>query len=117
MTNFFRIIFPYKFEDAWVFDDDAMGLDKEPFVFGADDMIDWLVQDIPSASDGFRLLFSHKPFPGYQAEATWIREEMEGNWYKLSEPEMEGWLCPALLKYFDAPPEKIYAKAEPRKVL
>jgi len=23
---------------------------------------------------------------------------------------MAGWLCPALLRYFDAPPKKIYAQ-------
>lgn len=115
MSNFLRIIFPYQFEDAWVFDDQAMGLDKEPFVFGADDMIDWLVRDIPSAANGFRLLFSHQPFPGFQAKAVWQREEMAGNWYRLDDPAMEGWLCPALLRYFNQPPQEIYAKAEPRK--
>jgi DNA polymerase III gamma/tau subunit len=25
---------------------------------------------------------------------------------------MEGWLCPALLKYFEEPPANIYFKAE-----
>jgi hypothetical protein len=25
---------------------------------------------------------------------------------------MEGWLCPALLKYFDHAPKELYAKAE-----
>ncbi|MCB1606103.1 MAG: hypothetical protein KDI71_03870 [Xanthomonadales bacterium] len=115
MSNFLRIIFPYKFEDAWVFDDEAKGLDKEPFVFGADLMIDHLVADIPDADTGFRLLFSHAPFPGYQAKASWLREEMSGNWYQLESPPMEGWLCPALLQYFDSPPAEIYAKAEPRR--
>jgi hypothetical protein len=28
---------------------------------------------------------------------------------------MEGWLCPALFKYFDAAPPKIYAQFRPRK--
>ncbi|MEO1037485.1 MAG: DUF6717 family protein [Pseudomonadota bacterium] len=114
MANFLRIIFPYKFEDAWVFDDETKELDKEPFVFGADDVIEWMVRDIPSSGNGFRLLFSHAPFPGFQVHAKWIREEMEGNWYRVGEPEMEGWLCPALLKYFDTPPSDIYARAEPK---
>jgi hypothetical protein len=26
---------------------------------------------------------------------------------------MEGWLCPALLKYYDAAPPEIYVKADP----
>jgi hypothetical protein len=32
------------------------------------EMIDLLVQDIPHVDEGFRLLFSTNPFPGYQAE-------------------------------------------------
>ena len=27
---------------------------------------------------------------------------------------MEGWLCPALFKYFDKAPSEIYVKAEPK---
>lgn len=115
MSNFLTVIFPYKFEGTWVFDDEDKGLDKEPFVFGADDMLDWLVTDLTDAERGFRLLFSHSPFPGYQARAEWVREEVEGNWYRLEQPAMEGWLCPALLKYFDKPPREIFAKAESKK--
>ena len=50
-------------------------------------------------------------FPGYQLNLTWIREKCEGNWYSLNDVE-EGWLCPALLKYFETAPSEIYAKAE-----
>lgn len=114
MGNFLQIIFPYQFECAWVFDDEDKELDKEPFVFGADTIIDQMVVDIPGAENGFKLLFSHAPFPGYQVHGEWIREEMEGNWYRVSDFGIEGWLCPALLKYFDSPPENIYAKAGPK---
>ena len=41
-------------------------LDQEPFVMGIPQMIDDLVQDIPNAREGFRLLFSTAPFPGFQ---------------------------------------------------
>ena len=114
MSNFLQVIFPYKYEGVWVFDDESKGLDKEPFVFGADDIIDMMVVDMDDAHSGFKLLFSHGPFPGYQAHGEWVREEMEGNWYRLADQSIEGWLCPALLKYFDNPPKNIYAKAEPR---
>jgi hypothetical protein len=40
-----------------VFDDPAVGLKAEPFVSGIPEMIDALVQDIPQADRGFRLLF------------------------------------------------------------
>ena len=44
----------------------------------------------------------------------WRREEYGGNRYFLPAFEMEGWLCPALFKYFDKAPKEIYVKAEPR---
>ena len=47
MTNAITIIEPYWFHDTWVFDDDSVGLDKEPFVAGIPEMIDELVKDIP----------------------------------------------------------------------
>lgn len=71
------------------------------------------MRDIPNANAGFRLLFSATPFPGYQVRLDWNREEFWGNWYRWEERGMEGWLCPALLKYFDKAPPQLYCRAEP----
>ena len=46
----------------WVFDDLDVGLRKEPFVFGIDDMITRLVAIVPNAEAGFRLLFRRSRF-------------------------------------------------------
>ena len=75
-----------------------MGLRQEPFVSGEDATIDRLVKEIPNAELGFTLVFSAQPFPGYQVEFEWRREEFSGNWYYSSALEMEDWLCPALFK-------------------
>jgi hypothetical protein len=75
-------------------------------------MIDALVQDIPQADRGFRLLFSATPFPGYQVELIRLRSEHGGNWYRWTTTNMEGWLCPALAKYFSEPPQTLYVRAE-----
>lgn len=112
MANVMMVIFPYRYEHTWVFDDDRVGLVREPFVSGVPEMIDILVQDIPNAEKGFKLLFSANPFPGYQAELVWLREEYGGNWYFWQEKNIEGWLCPALFKYFSETPQKVYCKAE-----
>ena len=112
-ANSIMVIAPYWHAGTWVFDDPSVGLAKEPFVSGVPEMIDHLTTHIPDARRGFRLLFSSRPFPGYQAKFTHAREEFSGNWYQLDDPPMEGWLCPALFKYFDAAPRTIYAKAEP----
>jgi hypothetical protein len=112
MSNSLFIIVPYQYAGAWVFDDPAVGLVQEPFVSGADSMIDRLVSDLPRARQGFRLLFSATPFPGYAVRLEWDREEYGGNWYRWPEAGMEGWLCPALFKYFTKAPQEIYIKAE-----
>jgi hypothetical protein len=110
--NSILIIFPYKINNTWFFDDPNYHLVREPFVFGMPEMIDKLVSDIPNSNMGFRLLFSAKPFPTYQAEIDLLRREYEGNWYFWKDKNLEGWLCPALLLYFAEPPEKIYCRAE-----
>ncbi|BBD57827.1 hypothetical protein NIES2109_05950 [Nostoc sp. HK-01] len=112
MTNSMMVIFPYRHNQTWVFDDERLGLVQEPFVSGVPEMIDILVQGIANVEEGFKLLFSASPFPGYQAELTWLREEYNGNWYLWREKGLEGWLCPALFKYFEQAPAKIYCQAE-----
>ena len=110
-----HVLMPYRHQGSWVFDDPDVGLNKEPFVCGIDDMIDRLVAGVPTAEQGFRLVFSPRPFPGYAAKLEWRREEHGGNWYFSPTYGIEGWLCPALFKYFDRAPAEFYAKAEPLK--
>ena len=110
MNSLFAIA-PYKYEDIWVFDDPRVGLSQEPFVSGADTIIDVLTEGLPDAPQGFKLIFSPQPFPGYSARFVWSRPEYGGNWYSWPERGMEGWLCPALFKYFEAAPKEIYVRA------
>ena len=112
MPNSILVIAPYWYSGTWVFDDKAAGLKQEPFVSGIPEMINDLVKDIPNASRGFKLLFAGIPFPGYQVELEWVREESGGNWYRIKGQTDEGWLCPSLFKYFEAAPERIFVKAE-----
>ena len=114
MANAIMVIAPYWYEGTWVFDDESVGLLREPFVEGVPDMIDEMVEDIPDARSGFRLTFSDRPFPSARAEFTWVREELGGNWYRSSSSQKEGWLCPALFKYFERAPETIYVRADPK---
>ncbi len=115
MANAMLTIHPYRHEGLWVFDDDTVELVREPFVFGVPEMIDRFVSDIPNAEGGFTLLFSEKPFPSFQARLVHDRAEYEGNWYRWPEANLEGWLCPALFKYFTDTPAEIYCRAEPRR--
>ncbi len=113
--NSIFLLAPYRYEGKWVFDDPHVGLHREPFVFGADTMLDQITSDIPDAQNGFRLLFSAGPFPGYMARITHRREEYGGNWYFWPEMDVEGWLCPALFKYFETAPQSIYVRVEAKE--
>jgi hypothetical protein len=112
--NSLMVIAPYKWNGMWVFDDPAVGLSKEPFIAGIDTMIDKMTANIPNAQHGFRAVFSAAPFPGYTEKLEWRREESGGNWYYSDHHKMEGWLCPALFKYFPTAPREIYVKPEPK---
>jgi len=109
------LIHPYKHEGLWVFDDERVDLIKEPFVSGADDIIERAVAHIPEAENGFNLLFSATPFPGHDLEFEWQREDSGGHWYYCPAFDMEGWLCPALFKYFDQAPLKLYAQFKAKR--
>ena len=111
--NSLYVIAPYRHLGMWVFDDPRVGLVQEPFVGGADAILDQITREIADAENGFRLVFSAQPFPGYILHLVWRREELGGNIYYSVDLDMEGWLCPALLKYFPHPPAHLYAKPEP----
>jgi hypothetical protein len=112
--NAINVISPYKHHGMWVFDDPRVGLVQEPFISGADTMIDRVVADIPDAARGFTLIFSTTPFPGHQYRLDWRREDSGGNWYYAKALDIEGWLCPALLHYFPEAPKHIYVQTKRR---
>jgi hypothetical protein len=119
-VNSILVIHPYQVGGVWVFDDPAVGLRQEPFVAGADVILDRMVEGIPDAARGVTIFFSDGPFPGSQHEFHWRREGAPpegwsgGNWYYSPEYDLEGWLCPALFKYFDQAPRRLYARVKPK---
>lgn len=114
-ANALMVIMPYRHAGTWVFDDPNTGLVREPFVAGVPEMLEMLVRDIPGATNGFRLLFSAQPFPGYQKKLTWLRGDMGGNYYRMEAPTMEGWICPAMFRYYETAPKELYVRAEAKK--
>jgi hypothetical protein len=112
-ANALHVIQPYRVAGTWAFDDPRVGLRQEPFVLGIPAMLDDLAKGIPEADKGFRLIFAGSAFPGYSHEFHWRRAERGGHWYYSPKLKTEGWLCPAMFKYFPAAPKVIYAKAEP----
>jgi hypothetical protein len=111
-VNAINVIAPYRYLNTWVFDDARVGLVQEPFISGADSIIDRAVAHIPGARSGFLMLFSSSPFPGYEFRLEWRRPESDGNWYYSPQFDLEGWLCPALLLYFPEPPRALFVQVK-----
>jgi hypothetical protein len=112
--NAIQTISPYRHDGLWVFDDPAKEVEREPFVAGADLILDALAGD----ADRIRLLFSDGPFPGATLTAELVRHESGGVWYRVVEgPAVgsEGWLCPVLLRYFPTPPDRLYVEVRRRR--
>ncbi len=116
--NSVNFIHSYVHNGAWVFDDESRELDKEPFVEGAD-----LLLDAMSGRDNYEYIsqcsfyFSKNPLPNWDVKLTKESEDgYEGTYYMVDFPaknaKNEGpiWLCPALLKFFDKSPKNIYVK-------
>jgi hypothetical protein len=113
--NAIHVIAPYKQLGLWMFDDARVGLFQEPFVSGADRMIDNAVADIENAESGFVLLFSSNAFPGHQIILERGRAEAGGHWYYSPQFKLDGWLCPALFKYFETAPQTIYVQVRSKQ--
>ena len=111
--NEIMVIRPRYRQGCWTFSDSGTDLIDEPFVGAVNNMIDHLTRNIADARNGFRMTFSANPFPGWQEKLTWLRadENNAGNWYWSDAIQAEGWLCPALFRYFDKAPAEIYVQA------
>lgn len=107
-NNSVMAVHPYLDQGAWVFDDSSKGLVKEPFIAGIDKMISKIVNHLHLDKKGFSIYFSSSYLPNSTFSLDWLRSDGGGNWYKCDQLNMEGWLCPALYKYFSEAPKKIY---------
>ena len=67
-SNSILVIHPYFDRGMWVFDDDRVGLTKEPFVAGADKFIDYhlnKIEKLEEGKKGFNMVFSVIPFKDF----------------------------------------------------
>ena len=113
MQNAVYSIRPYRYQGMWVFDDDRVGLVKEPFVMGIPEIIDRAVQHLPDAQNGFTVLFNNTGLPSPDLVLKRLNEDAGGNWYMCEATGMKGWLCPALFKYYPQAPELLFIKIQP----
>ena len=110
----------YRHDGLWVFDDDRVGLKAEPFVAGADDLIDYLL-DIKgmyatAIREGVTAIFGKQEFRGADVRLDFTVYASGGTVYEpYGLPDFrnktgsrEVWLCPALNLYFPESPQRIW---------
>ncbi len=113
MKNSIFVIKPYKWEGWWVFDDPAVGMVKEPFVGGADTIIDVATSHIPNAKKGFLAVFSANYFPNAQIVLEWAREEGGGNVYAGLKRRWKAGFAQRCACLHRAEPEKFHVQVKP----
>jgi hypothetical protein len=105
-------------DGSWVFSDASAGLVDEPFVNGADTLIEAVAETkgfLEEAKEaGVVAVFSGEQFSN--ADVCLIRDKEEnlfGNWYTESKTKHRAWLCPALYKYFHTAPKQLWIRIQP----
>ena len=106
-NSIFRILVHRK-NGIWVFDDDRFGIVGQPFVFGADLILEKMAAQSGLSGECLNLVFAGIPFPGSDFTLKFIREETEGFMYRCEEENLQCWLSPSLKNYFPDPPPEIY---------
>lgn len=101
-------IYPYKEFNTWFFDDVDFHIYHEPFVMGVSEMIDNILHKKGINDKQIKINFSTEKFADADVTLFKTSDLEEGAMYEISENKESGWLCPALFKYFQMAPEKIY---------
>ena len=120
IENDVSAISAYRDNGFWVFDDESRGLDKEPFVAGADILMDYMSGRILDESkNSVNFYFAKRPLPDFDVKLTRHKSDgHDGTYYFVDFPGFNAdkggpiWLCPALLKFFRKAPRNIYVKIQ-----
>ena len=105
-NSIFRVLARFV-NGVWVFDDHTFGIREQPFVFGADLILEKMVAGVGEELDQVNILFSGIPFPGSEHCLEFVREETEGFVYRWVDHNLQGWMSPSLRNYFPETPPKI----------
>jgi len=98
-----RKLYAFRTESGWAYDDPRVPIENEPFVDGAELIIEHLLAN-PHA-DRAVLRFSDRE--EYPHVLEYLEDHAGGATYLLRGTGMKGWLCVHLFDYFDTPPKRI----------
>ncbi len=103
----------YKQNETWVFDDKFLEITAEPFVMGASEAIQVIVDKIAKDKVTPTIIFG-ETLPVYDVRIDLTEDLGTSAWYSMfsEDGNMPLWLCPVLLRYFKTPPKTIFIKIE-----
>lgn len=96
---------PYCCSDLWFFDDPEVGLIREGLTDGTPEVL-LRACELADIDSKFVVGFTDAKFGIHRLD--FVMPIWSGSQYYWSEQNMICWFCPALLKYFPAPPKQIY---------
>jgi len=102
----------YKENGIWIFDDASKNIEKEPFVGGTSEIIDYILKERKiwnGSHRGIEMFFSDHRESDDMLQFQKI-EDLPDNWAKYEYKGMEGLLCPLALRYLGKHPEGIFAR-------
>ena len=102
----------YKNQGIWMFDDESKNIEKEPFVGGFSELIDFILKEKgvwAGSHRGIDIEFSLEKEAQDMVEITKV-EDMDNDWALYQYNDMQGTLCPVTLQYLGKHPESFFIR-------
>lgn len=102
----------YKRGSTWLFDDEYLNIVGEPFVCGASEAIQYIVDSLQIKDKEHLVIIFGEKLGDWDAEITLTKDGGDNAWYelKMGDVLMRLWLCPCLCRFFSNPPKTIFIK-------
>ena len=102
----------YKENGIWIFDDASKNIEKEPFVCGFSELIDFILKEKgvwAGSHRGIDIEFSLEKESADMVEIKKV-ENMDNDWALYEYKEMQGTLCPVTLQYSGQHPDSFFVR-------
>ncbi len=102
----------YKDHGVWMFDDADKGIEREPFVDGSTELIDFILEEFGFPTTGQPPVAVEFGLERTHPDMVEIRKVKDtgDDWALYRYKDREGALCPVTLAYLGSHPERFYAR-------
>jgi len=102
----------YKDHGVWMFDDADKGIEREPFVDGSTELIDFILEEFGFPTTGHPPVEVEFGLERTHPDMVEIRkmEDTGEDWARYLYKDREGALCPVTLLYLGSHPDRFFAR-------